>query len=568
MRRRPTGHAQRSRLARGFTLVELLIAMTLTLMLVYAVAQFYAFMGETVRDGRAQIEMGGQLRAVSLRLQQDFAELTVRVGGKIDAGQGMGCLEIWEGIACDSDPNGDRQVNAQGISNDLLDASGNNPLDLNGDGKADSAMLGDCDDILVMTIRSQGEPFVGRWWNSVTGAYQIVQSNLAEVIWFTTFKDVNANGSWQMNEPRYLVRRQLLIRPDLAISYPNSGNPLPQGQSIFHHNDISCRVLVNNSGNFAGYAANSLSDLSQRENRCVHQNLSNLNFNGLDVANIMGQGHMPNTMQLNVGLTDVPSIPLYQPGSCSLYSLDGILQFIGEDKVLSNVVAFDVRVYDPYAGLWADNLNSNATDAPLGVLSPGDPGYAFAIHNAVSNGVNNRMGNGAFVDLWYTRAFVNLPAAGNMKNNVLSNCNSAYAWAPQSRNFPGGAVWDTWSTAYEKDGSQQIPFGFTQRLNPDMTDGIDWLIDGLDNSPSINGVDDPSEAETQPPYPSWAGSNGIDDDGQNGVDDASEVAWSLPGGVLTPAPTTLRGIEVRIRMYEPGTRQTRQATVGTDFIPE
>ena len=58
--------------------------------------------------------------------------------------------------------------------------------------------------------------------------------------------------------------------------------------------------------------------------------------------------------------------------------LDGIPQFTGEDKILSNVLAFDVRVYDPYAGLWADNLNSNATDAPLGVLSPGDPGYAFA----------------------------------------------------------------------------------------------------------------------------------------------------------------------------------------------
>src|SRR3954469_14014550 len=81
-------------LPRGFTLLELLIAMTLTLLLVYAIAQFYSFVGETVRDGRAQIEMGGNLRAATQRLRQDLAELTVRVGGRIDPGGQQGCLEL------------------------------------------------------------------------------------------------------------------------------------------------------------------------------------------------------------------------------------------------------------------------------------------------------------------------------------------------------------------------------------------------------------------------------------------------------------------------------------------
>src|SRR3954451_24321067 len=43
---------------RAFTLIEMLIAMVLTLILVYAIAEFYAFIGDTVKDGRASIEMG------------------------------------------------------------------------------------------------------------------------------------------------------------------------------------------------------------------------------------------------------------------------------------------------------------------------------------------------------------------------------------------------------------------------------------------------------------------------------------------------------------------------------
>lgn len=586
---------------RAFTLLELLIAMTLTLMLVYAIAQFYAFVGETVRDGRAQIEMGGQLRAASAKLRQDFAELTVRVGGRIDAGQQMGCFEIVEGIASDADPEGDLVINAQWVD---ANSDGVPDNDVNGDLKPDGTMLGDCDDILVMTIRSQGEPYVGRHCYVVPGsgppqyAYETVRSNLAEVIWFTTFNDMNGNGTWQINEPRYLVRRQLLILPGTTLVWPPGATaPFQPGESIYHHNDISCHAVLNSMGNFAGYVANTLGDLSQRENRMVHQNLTNLNLNGLFAA----QGNMPNPLQLNVGLTDVPSTPLYQAGSYSLYSLDGIGRFQGEDKLLSNVLAFDVRVYDPYALLRADNSDmtgstATTTDDAQGVLAPGDPGYAFAVANGFPYfATNASIGQGAYVDLWYNRSF---------GTNTALYQNSAYSWAPNSTLSPppdpqwsppppldpqwpnvtvnnragvatGPAIWDTWTTAYEKDGINQVfdgndaavLFNFASR---------DWLVDGLDNGtmayPASGGVDDPSEADTRSPYPSWVGDNGVDDDGQNGIDDAVEQSYPRPpvlaSGLGANIPTTLRGIEARIRMYEPGTRQTRQATVTTDFIPE
>jgi hypothetical protein len=84
-----------------------------------------------------------------------------------------------------------------------------------------------------------------------------------------------------------------------------------------------------------------------------------------------------------------------------------------------------------------------------------------------------------------------------------------------------GLTYDTWALSYERDGINQ---------NGGAT--IDEGTDGID-SDGKNGVDDVGERETVPPY-------------------------SYP----------LRGLQIKIRFYEPGTRQVRQATVGTDFISE
>jgi hypothetical protein len=58
------------------------------------------------------------------------------------------------------------------------------------------------------------------------------------------------------------------------------------------------------------------------------------------------------------------------------------------------------------------------------------------------------------------------------------------------------------------------------------------------------------------------GTNGIDDNGANGVDDVGERETS------PPYPVPLRGIQVRIRILDRDTRQVRQMTVSSDFIPE
>jgi hypothetical protein len=84
----------------------------------------------------------------------------------------------------------------------------------------------------------------------------------------------------------------------------------------------------------------------------------------------------------------------------------------------------------------------------------------------------------------------------------------------------GRRTYDTWTTHYEANGRNE--------------DG-DALVD--------------------------EGTNGLDDDGDGTVDDAGELETS------PPYPWPLRGIEVRIRCYEPSSRQVRQVTVRHTFVP-
>ena len=102
--------------------------------------------------------------------------------------------------------------------------------------------------------------------------------------------------------------------------------------------------------------------------------------------------------------------------------------------------------------------------------------------------------------------------------------------------------------AYEHDGVNQDTGLIGPNPNPitislgiadiDPTTGnptsglIDEAADGLDND-LANGVDDVLERETAPPY-----------------------------------PVPLRGIQARLRIIDPDTRQVRQQTVVADFTPE
>jgi hypothetical protein len=244
-----------------------------------------------------------------------------------------------------------------------------------------------------------------------------------------------------------------------------------------------------NGNGYIYFMANSLADLTRRENRFLH---------------VPGAAAFPNPLDLNPNKGGDSS----QPRSTSPINDFSQFRWVlggarrGEDVILSNVLAFDVRVFDPQAALRGNN---SVAASVTGTLQPGDAGYNTAVAN------NHPVaGAGAYVDLDYSR-YVAVPATSSLFSGPGLQTGLI-------------ATYDTWAASYERDG-----------LNQDAATGNainDQGTDGLDND-SANGVDDRGEHETSPPY-----------------------------------PFHLRGLEVKVRTYEPGTRQVQQGTVASDFIPE
>lgn len=386
----------RARQSHGLTLVEMLVAMTCTLLLMLAITQTFQNIGEVSAKGRAGIEMSTQLRGVWLKLQEDLQGLTVPVRPWPDADGAAGYFEYQEGTSRD---------------NSFVNDPMNN-------------LMGDPDDILAMTCRTTGTPFVGR---SHTG---MLESNVAEVIWFSQLVDTNGNNTFDVGEGITLHRRVLLVRPDLNDATTGIYRTGVTLADHYQQSDISVRQAGGD------LIANSLADLTQRENRFAHVDNFPTRF---DVNATSGL--------LNTG-----------------WVLTGDRQ--GEDVILSNVIAFDVRAFDRTAIVQLNNGEP---------VSPGDPGYGAT--------ANTNIGVGAFADL-------------NHNTGV-----GEFTGLPQAKSGLGAIpVYDTWSYKYEHDGINQDgdnwPAGFPQVGQPMFDEGTD----GIDND--NNGiVDDVNERETSPPYP-------------------------------------------------------------------
>jgi prepilin-type N-terminal cleavage/methylation domain-containing protein len=444
----------------GMTLVEMLIATTITLIIMAAVAEVFGLFGTGVTDSRSVIEMTDQMRAAAFRLRQDLAGVTAPTLPPLDPAQEQGYFEYIEG------PGTDLSAAAGGLL----------------DGTDTTALTADCDDILLFTSRSNGAPFVGRF---ETGT---IESPVAEIGWFCKRAATQVAGGPTLYT---LYRRQLLV-----TSYVGSGDFLPGSneiawpagswQAFYSAYDLSVRYDPASNT----LKPNTLGDLTKPESRFLHNRI---------VGGVPAYGFP----------TVTGIVPASVPDASTGETLGA--PRLGEDVVLTNILSFDVRAFDPNAEL---RTRSSRVDA----VAPGDPGFADTTATTVARG--------AYVDLNWTGApaasafpvpvgstfpGVGMPAFSGLGLQVVSG---------GTGNPLGRATYDTWSTHYESDGLDQ-----DGRFGPDQgTNGFDDDGDGL--------IDEADEAETSPPY-----------------------------------PVALRGIEVRIRCYEPSSRQIRQVTVRHTFVP-
>ncbi len=506
--------------SRGLTLIEMLIGMAITLVMMAAVVNLFANLGGSVRNRRAAMEMSGQLRMARQRLFNDLAGATCPSLTWQKPENNVGYIEIVEGLWSDKNPSTltDGIDNGLGSSNPELDyasslvPSSNFPL---ATGRVtDGRALGDYDDILALTVRSESEPFTGKmpiWdtadeeWESVT-----IESRFAEVIWYAV--ENPADGS--LGEPgmRTVYRRVLLIAP--WVAKPNPQQPLQVLPAYINQtvNAFSGPVTVNAVLGDREYyrlsdisfrregdlrIPNTLGDLTKRENRFAHQiNGSTLFPHEVWIQNIRG-APMTNASPFH------PFGAPYEP-------IGATPERQGEDVMLSDVLAFDVRVFDPGAPIF---------DASIAIVEPSDFGWDNVPGSPVP------IGFGAYVDLYWDRF-------SRTWSKTASDPLRSFNGVPNSKSgldFSTAAIasvtYDTWSFHYENDG-----------INQDSAYGNDQGTNGLDDdvgSGKVNGVDDIGERETAPPY-------------------------DVP----------LRAIQVKLRVYERDTRQIREATVTRNFVPQ
>lgn len=440
---------------RGMTLIEMMVALAATLVVMAAIAQAFAAFGDAVSGSRSVLELDSRMRAAAWRLRSDLAGATARPVPPLNPAAGEGYLEIIEGPATDY------------LTSTLVSTTS-------------SEISGDHDDVLLLTTRSTETPFIGRAPGTGGAIDDTFESTLAEVGWF-------ARAAGTSNPVTYtLYRKQLLVMGYVGADPFHAGNnSLAWPGSWAGYLNSPCDVSVRREANVL--YPNTLADLTRRENRFLHNPLG-----------VTGMGNFP--FVFAGGNHQAASPP------------DGLIfntsQRQGEDVVLTNVLAFDVRVFDPTAPVF---VAAGST-----ALAPGDPGFTAT-----------PTASGAYVDL-----------GRGVANALLTGIPSHFGGFGQAQSSLVGSgttrrTYDTWNLGYEADGLDQDGDG----IPDDGTNGLDDDGDGSFDEPPYDGdgdgvFEDPGEAETLPPY-----------------------------------PYPLRGIEVRIRCYEPSTSQVRQVTVRHTFVP-
>ncbi|MFM8274348.1 MAG: PilW family protein [Gemmata sp.] len=257
---------------RGFSLTELMVAMTIALMIMGAVATLFGMFGRSLSSSQATVDLAARMRGAAWQLRKDLGGVTCEVVPWLAPEADAGYFEYVEG------PRNDQSA-AHGTA----------------------SLEADTYDVVLFTARSLGEPFVGAAANGT------VEAECAEMAWFCRpMPSQPVTGVTLHN----LHRRQLLV-----AAVPGAG-PFGAGAAV-NGSGQPYSVRVGSDGRTR---PNSLGDLTKREHRFLRENAFPFEFQG---------------------------------GSAAGATLDGTDQE-GNDIVLGNVIAFDVRAFDPQASSYVD----------------------------------------------------------------------------------------------------------------------------------------------------------------------------------------------------------------------
>lgn len=460
-------HVHRPGSPAAFTLVELLVSSTIALVVMGAVASLFGVFSRTSTNTQAIVDLSSRMRSTANRLREDLAGLTAPLTPPLSPESDAGYFELIEGTWTDARDGSGATITASSAT----------------------SILADTDDVLLFTTRSSAGPFEGNYNGSQ------IESSTAEVAWFCRPSTTQPVPGLQLQT---LYRRQLLVvgyvgaSPFFVAGSATNNQVLGSLPAIYSTYDISLRPDSTVAG---ALVPNTLGDLTRRENRFFH------------------------------GPTWASPFPNTVSGSTNL-TFDGTTRE-GEDVVLTNVIAFDVRVFDP---------DARAKLSGTTVVYPNEQTYSTL---STTGSVSAAAFKGCFLDL-----------GGNVRTSLVPNVLvpdvvstgtfTGFTALSGSAAAKSGliATYDTWNAAYESNGLNEDNDTEDLNGNGSLDAGEDRNANGILDAPLFD-----------------EGTNGMDDDG-DGIPDDPDEDETAP-----PYSRPLQAIEIRIRCYDPASREIRQVTV-------
>ncbi len=593
----------------GYTLVEILISVTLSLFLLLGVLSLFRSVGTSITDTQATMILTRNMNWVAQTLRNDLANLTEdpnkpsKLNGPNAPGDN-GYFQIIEGMGAPyhfiASTNSGRHLLSTEIAKKPEGTNSNDP----------DNTVGDVDDIIMFTARSSTEnPYRGKLNSSSNG-----ESTTAEIIWF-----LRGNT---------LYRRVLLV---LENGQTLNSPATPAG--FYANNDVSVHLAPGATD----VKANTLADLSRRENRFGHW--TQHRFNGsnqydpttslnpfphpmyytrtlydpppspppphgkvnattgnsstepwyflrmptleecahsswqaglpLSKANVVDTQWTDDTTFLTLysyftaPITTIPvnpyrdfwdkpnDWPCLDPvkGTLTTPALGG--NRIAEDVIMTNVISFDVKVWNPY---WTPLTGATATStnnwAPPQYIDLGqdqminpmtntmaDVNYSYADWNVTNGltvgGINDRFGfcsKGKYAG-GETLGTVTTPPT------VITN----QTWIGMGKVLMP-CVYDTWTLDYERKPYSAMTNSGGAIHYTRTGAGVDSEANPTDPAPTDPNDSNPPNPLAGTPPDQW-------------------FEWECPPPYTTP----LKGIEITIRCFDPRSKNIKQIRIVKDF---